>query len=414
MEQLTTQFPPLQRKPLRLRGVFGVAWHLYTRSFRSLFVLTLVMLTLPSLLLYGLQYLQLAKTLAFTMDGNFPPGDFFFGSINPFAAVIGLQTILFLCTLVFSFLISPAYMGACYLELDQCMDGRRGTVRQLFRFAVPIGFRQFYTTYLSQLLVSLGGALVLGLVFGVAFAGVVASTVVSSLAGNGAFRASMFIPIGILLLLFLCGCCAMYVFLALIYPVAVHENKRAFKAVGRAFSLTAKRFWRMFGVYLIVVFALFLVISAILAYPMYTIFSSTIAGTSSSKATLQMMLWVYLPTGLLSLFLQPYLMALYTALYVDASSRIEETPPSAATPATESAYGKASLPPYHAPVESVYAPPTPYARAPYAPSPAGETVPTPSDLQSDIASPTEPQPAGDEMPHEEQNDPYEPPNTLND
>ncbi len=43
-QQFNTPHPPLLRAPLKMRGIFGVAWELYRRGFWQMFALAMLTL----------------------------------------------------------------------------------------------------------------------------------------------------------------------------------------------------------------------------------------------------------------------------------------------------------------------------------------------------------------------------------
>jgi hypothetical protein len=59
------------------------------------------------------------------------------------ASMFGFMAVMWLISLAYAFLVTPAYLGATFMEMDQRMEGRVGTLRQLFKYALPIGFKRF-------------------------------------------------------------------------------------------------------------------------------------------------------------------------------------------------------------------------------------------------------------------------------
>jgi|GEM_PF-4271350 len=338
-EQPITPYPPLTRAPLKVRGVFGIAWQLYKRGFWPMLLLSLVFVTLPSLLTALPQLTALNRTGAWgdlerglSEFGRLAYGrSFNFGSsLNDVAAVTGSMMLTWLLGLLCTFLLTPMYRGALFLEMNERMEGRAGTTRQLFRYALPAGLRRMYTTFLAEYALSAGVALILGfvLVFAALFYGVFAA---ASMFGNGmdfwsgmgALDFAPLIVVGVLLALALM---CFSVLMAPVYPVAAHEGITAFRAVGRAVKLSWKRFGRMLGCMAL----LWLIVGAailVCCLPSMLLWQNTAAASLLTAAL----------TALMMAFVQPYAAAFATALYVDSAAR-EDAPASQEGPGGESTF----------------------------------------------------------------------------
>ncbi len=315
-----TPYPPLTRAPLRMRGIFGIAWQLYKRGFWQMFLLSLLFVSLPTVLLVLPQFALYGRMGIWTeLQNDFSQ----FGQLSSFSPDMGLQDIgalfgmmgvLSLVSLVFAFLLQPMYRGALFLEMEERMEGRAGTLGQLFRFALPIGLKRFYTTFLAEYVIQLGIGIVLSILMSIIAVVGVLSSVFAFMPyfDSGSVPASFFITLGIVVLLTLVISIALSVFVMLIYPVAAHEKKFAFSAVGRAFKLTVKRFGRLLGATLLLslvtsVICCILCLPALLLWQnieaMFVLFSVLLA----------------LFAGLVS----PYVAAFQTALYVDTAARVD-------------------------------------------------------------------------------------------
>ncbi len=315
-----TPYPPLNRAPLRMRGIFGIAWQLYKRGFWQTFLVSLLLVSLPALLMTLPQFTALSRTGFFT---DMQEGISQFGKLSSLSAdaeladmsaVLGSSLLVWLLSLVVRFLITPMYQGAMFLEMEERMEGRAGTLGQLFRYALPIGLKRFYTTFLSQFALEIGIGIIVAVVY--LFLGVfgMMASLFSfvSYAEGGALPTPFFITIGVIVLLIILIAIVLSVFLMLIYPVAVHEKKSAFSAVGRAFKLTIKRYWRILGATLL--FSLVAgVISGILCLPALLLWQN-IEAMFALFAVLSAFV-----TGLLA----PYGAAFQTALYVDTAARVD-------------------------------------------------------------------------------------------
>ncbi|HWR22013.1 MAG TPA: hypothetical protein VN366_00935 [Feifaniaceae bacterium] len=318
--EFMTPYPPLTRAPLRMRGIFGIAWQLYRRGFWQTLLISLLLVSLPTLLLALPQYAALGDTGFWPdLQDNFArfgklgssPAD---AGLADIGAVLSSTLLTSVLSLAVRFLLTPMYQGALYLEMDERMEGRAGSLSQLFRYALPIGLRRFYTTFLAQLLLEIGIAAVIFAAY--LFLGVFGMTasLFSSIpyVERGALPAPFLITLVVIVLLIVLLAAVLNAFTALIYPVAAREKKFAFSAVGRAFKLTAKHFWRVVGatvLFLLVTGA----ISVILCLPALLLWQNI-----EAAFTLYAVL-----AALAGALVAPYGTALHTALYVDIAARAD-------------------------------------------------------------------------------------------
>ena len=314
-----TPYPPLTRAPLRMRGIFGIAWQLYKRGFFPMFLLSLLFVTLPTLLMTLPQFALYDRMGLWTDVQNDLSR---FGQLSSFSSDMGMQEVgalfgtmglLFLAGLVVTFLLMPMYQGALFLEMEERMEGRAGTLKQLFRYALPIGLKRFYTTFLAEYVLNLAIGVVVFIIYMVGAMSLIFSAVFSlrSFEGGG-LPTSFFITLGLIVLLILAVAVCLSVFLMLIYPVAVHEKKFAFAAVGRAFKLTVKRFWRMLGATLLLSLVMS-VASGLLSLPTLLLWQDVGA----------MFVLLSVLTAVSAGLLTPYAAAFQTALYVDTAARVD-------------------------------------------------------------------------------------------
>lgn len=329
MEQ-NTPYPPLVRAPLKMRGVFGVAWQLFKRGFWRMFGFSMALEGTFTLLILLLTFSMLSKTGAFeqmqqglTQFGKMAASPSF---EQDFAlpAVFAYMGFSWLLSLLYAFLIMPAYNGAVYLEMDQRMDGRSGTLYQLFRYALPIGFKRFYTTFLALLVTQIVAGIAMSMISGVISA-ILAFSAMFAVMSPGGNAAGAVIVVVLLVLLMLILSAVYAVFIAPIYPVAVHENKRAFDAVFRAFKLASKRFGRMLGAILLNMLLVFLISMIIVVIPVLLLMNNT-----------GLMLGVLsIISCLLIGVAMPWWAAFTTALYVDAAARVDGAAVREAMPAMQ-------------------------------------------------------------------------------
>ena len=311
MEQ-NTPYPPLMRGPLKMRGVFGLSWQLYKRGFWPMFLFTLAIIGVVSLIAVPAQ-MSMFKTIG--ASGMPLYGDYASGadSLRSAASMTQAMGISWLLSLAYMLLVMPAYLGATFLEMDQRMEGRVGTFGQLLRYALPIGFKRFYTTFLSMVLVYI----IFGTVLSFVMTGIMIAVAVSSFA-SGMSMGSNFAMAGVLALIIILIVTVYLVFMVLIYPVAVHEGKRAFKAVGRGMKLSLKRFGRLLAAMLLY---MLLVTASEVLFALPLLFSWQNPTTAMIIAFIGLTIW--------SLFMAPYFSAFCTALYVDAAARVPDVPPEA-------------------------------------------------------------------------------------
>ena len=318
--EFMTPYPPLTRAPLRMRGIFGIAWQLYKRGFWQMFLVSLLLVSLPALLITLPQYAALGRAGVWSdMQSDFAQ----FGQLSSVStdagladvsAMLGNTLLTWIFSLVIRFLLTPMYQGAIFLEMEERMEGRAGTLSQLFRYALPIGLRRFYTTFLSQFVLELGIGIVVFIVYiFLGFFGIMLS-VFSSLTSfaSGAVPPAFWMTLGIIVALIVLIAIILSAFLMLIYPVAAHEKKFAFSAVGRAFKLTAKRFWRVVGATLLLSLVT-CVISGILCLPALLLWQNI-----EAMFTLFAVLAAFVGA-----LVSPYSAAFQTALYVDAVARVD-------------------------------------------------------------------------------------------
>lgn len=315
-EETFTNFPPLERGPLRFRGVFGVAWQLYKRSFKGLVPLYMLLYTLPFLLVYLPMFFSIGNVFNEAIahgSADYMPG--FPGSMF---RMFGFGIFSYVALLAILFVLFPALNATMYMEMDQCANGRRGSLRQLLKAAFSVGFKQFYTTFLAYYVTTMGVSFVTMIaVYAVLFAAFI--PIMLSASFSGAF------PVGIVIVLVLVALVVMTAglsFLSPIYPVAVRERLRGFKAVGRGMSLAGKRFWRIFSVMLVYMLAYMLLMSLIMAPYFASLFRLVPFGETPDFSRLFGSMGIMMAGSLLIFsLLMPYSAALHTALYIDASSR---------------------------------------------------------------------------------------------
>ena len=319
-----TKYAPIPRAPMRLRGLFGTAWELYRRGFWQMLALAMLTLGLLMLILMLAMFsmLQQAGILGdmqngFAEFGNAVASDFINADFS-IPAMLSYMGVLLLLPLLLAFLLMPAYNGAAYMEMDQRMEGRSGSLYQLLKYALPIGLKCFYTTFLALYVVRIAASIVMSLFTSIGVT-LTLSTLFSFAASDWLTSGSIApIVLSVLITVFL-G--ALYeVFTSLVYPVAAHEGKRAFDAVLRSFKLAGKRFGRLLGAVLLYALIVGVLTAVVVCLPILLLMQNT--GLMLAVFAIVYSVWVALA--------MPYMAAFNTALYVDIAAREYTAPRRAA------------------------------------------------------------------------------------
>ena len=307
MEQ-HTPYEPLRRAPLKLSGVFGMAWQLYKRGFWPLFAFLLILTGIASL------------------------PDIVLGFVQTGGSQAAAKGISFVIAALSFFLIAPAQNAVVFMELEERIAGRHGTFSQLFRYALPIGLKRFYSTYFAMLLVAMGAAMIMMIILFITLFIVSIPVGLSMLTTltPGSF-ASGTVPPGLIGIAVFAGILLLLLYTvlgaltALIFPAAVHEGRRSFKAVSRGMRLSFKRMGRMllYGI----LYSVYLI--AVAWLPLMILRQNT--GVASDM--IRIAIWLI---GALAI---PYWNALACALYVDSAARVDAADAIAATmPKPQSQY----------------------------------------------------------------------------
>ncbi|MDL2234855.1 hypothetical protein LJC07_01710 [Christensenellaceae bacterium OttesenSCG-928-L17] len=349
----------IERRPLRMRGVFGATWQLYKRGFWPMLGITAVVM-LPALLFMAFGMTSIFELIRVSMNNISGNG------AEIASATLGLMGIymwMMLLNVLYACLLTPMHTGAMYLEMGQRALGRRGTFSQLFKQALPAGLKRMYSTYWASMLLALGMGFVMQMVM---TAGVFGSI--------GALMRERWLPfvVSIVLLAFVCSL-ATSTFMALIYPVVAHENKKAFSALGRALKLAARNFWRICGaqtIYVLVFSVVSLCISLPILIPWFRNIQYGRFNLTYEARLIAPMMVTMIVSGIFSLITMPYAPALNTTLYIDAIAREEARAKETAQPAqpAQPAQAYAPAPTQAPPIEAppIQAPPVeaPEAQAP--------------------------------------------------
>ena len=309
---MTNRYEPIRIRPLRLKGVFGVAWMLLRRGFWGVFLYALAvwgwLYALSSLAGFGQAGNFTALTAALEQFGASPSLDGMFDgmrSVKSMSLLWGLSVIL---SLFGALAVQPVLSGGLFSEMSARVYGQAtGAGGMLRRWKYML--KGYFATNVCCM-VAMAAALIL-----LCFAAMLIMLVVVLLAAFSAGMGGAAVALILCALLLLALLWAAMCFFSLVYPVAVNEGKRCFQAVARSARLVRGRFGRMYGVTLLYSLAVCAVMGLI-AWAATLLISD---GTG----------WAMLATAPLTLgalcFLLPWQAALYTTLYYDARVRTEGT-----------------------------------------------------------------------------------------
>ena len=315
-------YEPIRIKPLRLRGVYGIAWMIYKRNFASMFLFTLMLYGIAMLVfgaVYGGSIARLTGFLESLENGGFRAYDSFgMGVDNPFQAIagglslgIGLSMLMMLLGLGFSLVLQPMIHGGLFTEASARLYGKYSGLKALLRRS-KFMLRRFFTTNLCLMLANWAiSTVVLFVVGAFVFVGVMALTF--SMMATSALSAGAIVGIVAVLLVVVAVSVMGMCFLSFVYPVAVNEGLKNFKAIERSFKIVSKRFGRVFGVSMTLVFAATLAVGLI-AVVLYFL--------QATDWPFAMIVPFVVETALVCLCM-PYVTALNTVLYFDSRVRME-------------------------------------------------------------------------------------------
>ncbi|MEL7608989.1 MAG: hypothetical protein AAGU74_05745 [Bacillota bacterium] len=316
-------YEPIRIKPLRLRGVYGITWMIYKRNFASMFLLALVLYGIALIVLGAANGGLMAGMTGFFEDlenGGFPGYDSFgMSANNPFQTIaggislgIGLWVLTMLLGLGLTLAVQPMIAGGLYTEASARLYGKYSGFKALLSRS-KFMLRRFFTTNLCLLLAEWAISTVLGIVIGV-LAFVMALSAMMSLSVSTTMSAGSIIAIVVVALLAIAIAVTAMSFLSFVYPVAVNEGLKNFKAVERSFKLVSKRFGRVLGVSLTLVLAAALVFGL----SMTALLLLQITGDGLLEGIAIFVVYA----AFICLFM-PYCAALYTVLYFDVRVRLE-------------------------------------------------------------------------------------------
>ncbi len=330
MEQQAKQYEPFPLCPLKVRGVFGIAWQIFRRGFWPMLLLTLVLTGLVSLVAFLSYGGSMASLLSLSTGQYMEPGfDYQGPAVELMFDMLSIAGVSTLLSLVAAFLLNPMYLGAANAEYSRRMRGGRLSLGGLFQ-SCGKGLTRYYTTYLANLLVEIGMGIALSIVIWLVAAVVIFGAAFGSISPYGSFGAGFILAIVLMVAVVLVISVIATMFLSFVYPVAVNENKRHFHAVGRSFRLVGRRFGRVLGVSLLnsliwVVIGLLLCLPGMLMM-FVPLFQSIQSSTPDLSGMAGGMIAMFAGALIAQLLSTPYTLALHTALYYDAAAREPEGP----------------------------------------------------------------------------------------
>lgn len=319
------QYELIPIKPMRLRGVFGIAWNLYKRGFFGMFCYCLLFMGVFMLIGSFLNSGSMASLMKFG-EGLDLGNNTFYHSFDGLAKGIGFSMLSFLLSLVNMLVLQPILQGGMYTEVSCHMYGLTGGFSGMIR---RTGFvlKRFFGTQMTQWLASIGFGIGFFILYFIVLMIAFVSLIPSLLFSNGEPGIGMIIALVMVMLLLVLIFFAAMLFLSFLYPVAVNEEVYHFKALGRSFKLVAKRFWRVFGTNLLVLLILAVIIGILgVGYALLL--------NNGMDLTLSLMLYT-LALVIVQAFFFPYQVSLSTALYYDARVRFPEDPKEQERPAAE-------------------------------------------------------------------------------
>jgi hypothetical protein len=329
-------YDPILIKPLKFRGVFGITWVLYKRGFFSMLIFTFLFATAVMLVTgaLGLWNLNVFDRLG-SLDLNFGfrglssavpapsgppafPGDFrsIFGAMLSGFAFTMIADVISLANLL---VLQPIYQGSVYTEMSHRIYGGASSLGKLLKRS---GFmlKRFFTTYLCYWLAIMGFSFAVSIVFMILFLFVSVAAAMSFIAS--AVSVGFIITIILFSVIFIAAMLIGPVMLSFVFPAAVNENIKNFKAIGRSFRLVGKRFKRVIGANFLVIAIVFIILFALLTAAVYYCTNGFVGPFDT--ANFKIMFYVIFGVeALISLLLLPYGAALNTVLYFDARVRTE-------------------------------------------------------------------------------------------
>ncbi len=211
-------------------------------------------------------------------------------------------------TAITSLFVTPVIEGVLTVSVSQSVIGRKLSVGETWARLRP------------RVWVLIGWALLRGLVGGLLLGVYLVLAVLGGVAVGTAVSEGLGVLVGILLVL---GGVVLFAWvgvrLLLVAPALALEGQRLWTTVGRAWRLTRRSFWRLFGIYVLASIIVYIAAS-IVSYPFSAVGGLFAAGTGDGLAMVALTtLGTVIATAMMTIFLS----AVVALLYVDLRMRRE-------------------------------------------------------------------------------------------
>ena len=292
---------PIDIRPMKKRGIWGIARKLYFKSFAQFFLYCLLVIGIASALMMSLNYSSMASMSDITVDGQklFSLGDYMsagtkhtattgslpilpsngnngennneygngfgndYGDIDSsgFASVIGTigrSMLVWVLGLLISWLLLPMFRGGMSSEVRRQFGGMRASVGEMLGSGGR-ALSMYFGTHACVNLVMIGVMIVMSILCTIVVLIAMVPIIMSAITGAsidgslGLLIALCFILMAIFYII--------YTLFAFTYDVVANEDKRYFRAIGRSIKLAWKKLGRVIVVQLLPQLALMLIIA---------------------------------------------------------------------------------------------------------------------------------------------------------
>jgi hypothetical protein len=340
---------PIDIKPMKKRGIWGIARKLYFRSFAQFFLYGLLVIGIASGLMMYLDYSSMSSMSDITINGqkifsideymtnttkhtattgslpilppngdnqendnNYGYGDYNYGDVAGVVSgamgTLGRGMLVWVLGLLLNWVLTPMFRGGMSTEVRRQFGGMRANVREM----IGGGGRALSTYFGTQAcinLVMIGVAIVMSILCTIVVLIALVPLIISLFAGS-----SIEGVIGWLIALVLLLLVVFYIVFSLFaftYDVVANEDKRYFKAIGRSFRLVWKKLGRVIVVQLVPQIVFMLIMAAV---------AVGIIALADWKLIIPITVAV---TAAGALFFAPYQALVCSVLYYDVRVRLE-------------------------------------------------------------------------------------------
>ncbi|MFB9276592.1 hypothetical protein [Cohnella cellulosilytica] len=226
-------------KPMGIGRMIDVSFQLYRKHFMKLMSIILIC--------YGLIYLLQAMTQGQTLQSLFNMDElrnYSAGDLEPLLVEGGQAWVVFLFGLAFLFL-TPVVVASIVFLVHHVMQGKEvPSALQLLRMS----FKRYGGLLGSSIVF---GLMMLGFIFTIAIATMILSVIVAVLSEAAGGVWVVLVIVGMLFAFY-------YFTLRFVYFLPVVAFKEESIGVGRSWSLTRGSFWRLFGLFLVMLLIIYL------------------------------------------------------------------------------------------------------------------------------------------------------------